>query len=94
MLITDRKVIDQVTLTITTKAMLEAAGFKVEAENLATADANTKILSQGNYQMGCGNSVVFDEAQHGPGHRGQGPADAQDPGDLEPIRSGRVGRRR
>jgi peptide/nickel transport system substrate-binding protein len=49
-------------LTITTKAMLEAAGFKVEAENLATADANTKILSEGNYQMGCGNSVVFDEA--------------------------------
>jgi peptide/nickel transport system substrate-binding protein len=49
-------------LTITTTALLEAAGFKVEAENLATADANTKILSEGNYQMGCGNSVVFDEA--------------------------------
>jgi peptide/nickel transport system substrate-binding protein len=49
-------------LTITTKAMLEAAGFKVEAENLSTADANTKILSEGNYEIGCGNSVVFDEA--------------------------------
>jgi peptide/nickel transport system substrate-binding protein len=49
-------------LTLTAKAMLEAAGFTVQTENLPTADANTKILSEGNYQIGCGNSVVFDEA--------------------------------
>jgi peptide/nickel transport system substrate-binding protein len=48
--------------TITTEAMLEAVGFEVEPENLPTADANQKILLEGNYDIGCGQASVFEES--------------------------------
>jgi len=48
--------------TITTEAMLEAVGFEVEPENLPQADANQRVLFDGNYDIGCGQASVFEES--------------------------------
>jgi peptide/nickel transport system substrate-binding protein len=43
------------------KGLLDAVGFDTTTELLSSADANQKILLQGNYQIGCGGVTVFAE---------------------------------
>jgi peptide/nickel transport system substrate-binding protein len=47
--------------SVTVEAMLETVGFEVEVESLSVDQSNQRVLFDGDFDIGCGASSIFDE---------------------------------